>query len=63
MVSGVWQAIVHGVAKSWTGLSNFTYLLLHIVTLYLYTCVSVYMVSTPLRSTLLVNFKYTVQYD
>ena len=33
------------------------------LTLYLYMCVSVCMARTPLKSTLLVNFKYTVQYD
>ena len=27
MDRGAWQATVHGVAKSWTRLSNFTYLL------------------------------------
>ena len=25
MDEGAWQAAVHGVAKSWTGLSNFTF--------------------------------------
>ena len=25
MDRGAWQAAVHGVAKSWTGLSNFTF--------------------------------------